>query len=244
MKSPSCWLIFTLIGLSLTSCRQQKSSQEIQAALQQAATKVAGDIQINTFPWGISIKTYLANPSNLVNQPIAKANYTKLEQLLAAGKWKEADEETYNKMLEVAGKQQQSHSIRGELIQIKDIENFSCPDLRAMDRLWVKYSNGRFGFSVQKRIYQNLGGTKEFNGQVLLAYYEAIGWKQKGEKGKWLAYSQLTFNTNATSGHLPAGYGAPYCVAKTEGEARTCGERQIEMMKLNFLFSRAERCKI
>lgn len=29
MKSRSCWLIFTLIGLSLTSCGQQQSSQEI-----------------------------------------------------------------------------------------------------------------------------------------------------------------------------------------------------------------------
>lgn len=29
MKSRSCWLIFTLIGLTLTSCGQQKSSQEI-----------------------------------------------------------------------------------------------------------------------------------------------------------------------------------------------------------------------
>ena len=29
MKSRSCWLIFSLIGLSLTSCGQQKSSQEI-----------------------------------------------------------------------------------------------------------------------------------------------------------------------------------------------------------------------
>ncbi|MGB3267095.1 MAG: trypsin-like peptidase domain-containing protein [Microcoleus sp.] len=29
MKFRSCWLIFTLIGLSLTSCSQQKSSQEI-----------------------------------------------------------------------------------------------------------------------------------------------------------------------------------------------------------------------
>ncbi|MEG3845067.1 GUN4 domain-containing protein [Microcoleus sp. herbarium14] len=244
MKSPSCWLIFTLIGLSLTSCSQPKSPQEIQATLQQAVTKVDRGVQINTFRWGIPIKTYLANESNLTSQPIAKANYTKLEQLLAAGKWKEADEETYNKMLEVAGKQQQGHAMRGELIVIKDIENFSCPDLRAMDGLWVKYSNGRFGFSVQKRIYQNLGGTKEFNGQVLLAYFEAIGWKQKGEKGKWLPYSQLTFNTNAPSGHLPAGYGAPYCVAKTEWEARRCGERQIEMMKLNLFFSRAETCKV
>jgi hypothetical protein len=251
MKSRSCWLIFTVFGLSLTSCGQQKSSQEIQAALPQAATKVAG-VQINTFQSGIPIKTYVANQSNLASQPIAKANYTKLEQLLAAGKWKEADEETYNKMLEVGGKQQNNHLIMGEIIVIKDIRIFSCPDLRAMDRLWVKYSNGRFGFSVQKRIYQNLGGPKEsngqvlsaYNGQVLLAYYEAVGWKQKGEKEKWLLYSQLTFNSNAPSGHLPAGYSAPYCVAKTESEARRCGERRIEMARLDLLFSRVEMCKI
>jgi len=242
MKSRSCWLIFTVFGLSLTSCGQQKSSQEIQAALPQAATKVAG-VQINTFQSGIPIKTYVANQSNLASQPILKANYIKLEQLLAAGKWKEADEETYNKMLEVGGKQQESQ-FRGELIGMKDIRNFSCPDWRAMDRLWVKYSKGRFGFSVQKRIYQNLGGTKEFNGQLLFAYYEAIGWKQKGEKEKWLLYSQLTFNRNAPSGHLPAGYGAPYCVAKTESEARRCGERQIEMMRLDIFFSSAETCKV
>ena len=238
MKSRSCWLIFTVFGLSLTSCGQQKSSQEIQAALPQAATKVAG-VQINTFPSGIPIKTYVANQQNLASQPILKANYIKLEQLLAAGKWKEADEETYNKMLEVGGKQQESQ-FRGELIGMKDIRNFSCPDSRAMDRLWVKYSKGRFGFSVQKRIYQNLGGTR----QVSLAYYEAIGWKQKGEKEELLPYSQLTFNSNAPSGHLPAGYSARYCVAKTESEARRCGERKIEMMRLDLFFSRVEMCKI
>lgn len=242
MKSRSCWLIFTVFGLSLTSCGQQKSSQKIQAALQQAATKVAG-VQINTFQWGIPLKTYVANQSILASQPIAKANYTKLEQLLAAGKWKEADEETYNKMLEVGGKRQDSN-FRGELIGIKDIRNFSCPDWRAMDRLWVKYSKGRFGFSVQKRIYQNLGGTKEVNGQVFVAYYEAIGWKQKGEKDNLLLYSQLTFNRNAPSGHLPAGYSARYCVAKTESEARRCGERELEIVRLDILFSSAETCKV
>ena len=130
--------------------------------------------------------------------------------------------------------------IRGELIGIGDMRNFSCPDWRAMDRLWVKYSKGRFGFSVQKRIYQNLGRTR----QESFAYYEAIGWKQKGEKEKLLLYSQLTFNSNAPSGHLPAGYNAPYCVAKTESEARRCGERQIEIVRLDILFSNAETCKV
>jgi serine protease Do len=176
--------------------QQASLSEQQKATLQQAAARISGGVQVNTFRWGIPIKTYQANQS-WENQPLAKADYTKLEQLLAAGKWKEADRETDNKMLEVAGRQKEGG------LDIESIENFSCPDLRAMDRLWVKYSNGRFGFSVQKQIYQNLGGTKEFDAKVWKDYAEAIGWKQKGEKGEWLLYSQLTFNTNAPSAHLP-----------------------------------------
>ncbi|MEG4984486.1 GUN4 domain-containing protein [Microcoleus sp. BR0-C5] len=150
-------------------------------------------------PRGIPIQTYLANQS-WENQPIAKADYTKLEQLLAAGQWKEADRETANKMLEVAGRQKEGW------LDMFSVKNFSCPDLRAMDRLWVKYSDRRFGFSVQNQIYQSLGGTKEYDDKVWRAYAEAIGWKQKdkGEKeGEWVLYSQETFNTNGPSGHLP-----------------------------------------
>jgi len=172
--------------------QQASLSPQQQAALQQAATRVAGGVQINTYKWGIPIKTYQANQS-WENQPIAKADYTKLEQLLAAGKWKEADGETTNKMYEVAGRQQEGR------LGDEDLENFSCADWRAMDRLWVKYSDGRFGFSVQKRIDENLRDTKYEN------FFEAVGWKQKGEKGEWLSYSQLTFNTNAPPGHLPVG---------------------------------------
>lgn len=147
------------------------------------------------FPWGIPIKTYLANESNLVNPPIPKEKYSKLEQLLAAGQWKAADEETFNKMLEVAGKQKEG------FLTLQDTENFSCPDLREMDRLWVKYSNGRFGFSVQKRIYQNLGGTAKYNEKVFTPFGEAMGWKKKGEKVEWL--DGPTFNATTPEGHFP-----------------------------------------
>lgn len=145
-------------------------------------------------PRGIPIQTYLASQSDLENKLIAKADYTKLEQLLATGKWQEADLETTNKILEVAGRQKEG------LLDIKSIENFSCADLLAMDRLWVKYSDGRFGFSVQKRIYQSLGGTEEHDGKVWSAFTEASGWTKKGE---WLNYDQITFNTNAAEAHLP-----------------------------------------
>lgn len=179
--------------------QQASLSEQQKATLQQAAARVAGGgVQINTFKWGIPIKTYLANQSNLENQPLAKADYTKLEQLLAAGQWKEADGETFKKMLEVAGRQQEGW------LRFEDIKKFSCPDLRDMDRLWVKYSDGRFGFSVQKQIYQNLGGTKEFNGDVWVRFYEEVGWTKKGGEFLFLSYSQLTYNKfNAPSAHLP-----------------------------------------
>jgi|AGSF01.1.fsa_nt_gi GUN4-like. len=76
------------------------------------------------------------------------------------------------------------------------MENFSCPDLRAMDRLWVKYSNGRFGFSVQKRIYQSLGGTKEYNREVWLAFIDKTSFVTANE-------IKATYNINAPEGHLP-----------------------------------------
>jgi hypothetical protein len=173
--------------------QQASLSPQQQAALQQAATRVAGGVQINTYKWGIPIKTYQANQS-WKNQPIALADYTKLEQSLAAGLWRAADQETTNKMLEVAGKQKE-----GMLTQ-EDMENFSCPYLRAMDLLWVKYSDGRFGFSAQKRIYQRLGGTKEYNREVWVAFIEEVGWVTAQNKFAAIYYY------NAPEAHLPRSF--------------------------------------
>ncbi len=83
----------------------------------------------------------------------------------------------------------------------KDMDNFPCPDLRTIDQLWVKYSNGRFGFSVQKRIYQSLGGTRKYDEKVCSAFADRVGWKVKG--GEWLEYYELTFNVKAPLGNLP-----------------------------------------
>jgi len=209
--------------------QQASLSPQQQAALQQAAARVAGGVQINTFRWGIPIKTYLANQS-WENQPLAKGDYTKLEQLLAAGQWKAANQETANKLLDVAGRQKEG------TLEIEDIENFSCPDLRAMDRLWVKYSNGRFGFSVQKRIYQSLGGTKVYDEKVWSAFGEVIGWKKKGEKGKigtdWLITDKEF--TNAPEAHLPIPWTDVWVNWVVKGEA---------VIGWEFL-SHAETCKL
>ncbi|NEN89480.1 MAG: GUN4 domain-containing protein [Okeania sp. SIO3H1] len=121
-------------------------------------------------------------------------DYTKLRDLLAAGNWKEADLETNRVMLKVAGRESE-----GWLTYV-DVYNFSCQDLGTIDKLWVKYSNGKFGFSVQKQIYQSLGGTKEYDSEAWQAFGDKVGWR-KGEK--WLNYSDLTFDDQHYTGHLP-----------------------------------------
>jgi hypothetical protein len=123
-------------------------------------------------------------------------NYTNLRDLLAAGKWKEADEETTRAMRQAAKREEEGW------FRYEDIDNFSCEDLRMIDQLWVSASKGKFGFSVQKEIYESLRGTREYNGEVWNKFGDRVGWR-KG--GSWLYSSDLTYSDEAPKAHLPAG---------------------------------------
>ncbi|XZN93807.1 MAG: GUN4 domain-containing protein [Microcoleus sp.] len=130
-------------------------------------------------------------------------DYTKLRDLLAAKKWIEADEETARVMLKVAGKEKE------RFLDRESIEKFPCEDLRTIDQLWVKYSSdryGRFGFSVQKRIYQSLRGTREYDQKIWEAFGRRVGWYVNKE---WLGsldlcYSAGSIYTEAPEAHFPA----------------------------------------
>jgi len=76
----------------------------------------------------------------------------------------------------------------------------TTPMVRTIDQLWVKYSNGRFGFSVQKRIYQSLGGTSKYDEKVWDKFGDKVGWRKNN---KWLYYYDLSFLEKAPEAHLP-----------------------------------------
>ncbi|MEP0779178.1 GUN4 domain-containing protein [Microcoleus sp. ZQ-A2] len=112
------------------------------------------------------------------------ADYTRLRDLLASGKWREADLETRRVMLWVARRTKKGW------FRDQDILRFPCTDLRTIDQLWLQRSGGCFGFSVQKRIYEELGeSTYELE--------ERVGWLE-------MSYDELTFERSAPDGHLPA----------------------------------------
>jgi hypothetical protein len=83
-------------------------------------------------------------------------------------------------------------------LKVVDINNFPSKNLRIINQLWLHYSNGKFGFSVQKEIYQSLEKTKD----IWENFGDHVGWRKDG---KWLRYYDLDFDINAPNGHLPCG---------------------------------------
>ncbi len=121
-------------------------------------------------------------------------DYTRLCDLLANGHWKQADEETLVVMLKATGREKEGW------LGYESITNFPCTDLRTIDQLWVKYSNGRFGFSVQKHIWESVNSDYETFG-------DRVGWRKGWWMNKeWITYSEVTFDTSAPIGHLPIFY--------------------------------------
>ncbi|MGC8451938.1 MAG: GUN4 domain-containing protein, partial [Cylindrospermopsis raciborskii] len=135
------------------------------------------------------------NPNPSESNPInVDRRYAKLETLLKAQDFRAADEETDKVILAVAKREEEGYLRR------EDAEKFPCKELRSIDQLWLKYSRGKFGISVQQQIYQSLGGTKEYNSDVWESMADRVGWRQGGI---WLAYSDLNFSQIAPSGLLP-----------------------------------------
>jgi hypothetical protein len=93
-------------------------------------------------------------------------------------------------------------------LDTESIDKFPCEDLRTINQLWLHYSNGKFGFSVQKEIYESLGGTREYNEEVWKKFGDRVGWLRVGwRKGvKFLELrDDLTFNVElAPKAHLPS----------------------------------------
>jgi hypothetical protein len=127
-------------------------------------------------------------------------DYTRLHDLLKAGQWREADEETYEVMIRAVGKEES-----GDWFTRDELLNFPCTDLRTIDRLWVTYSQGQFGFSVQKQIYVECGAKLdgEYPGDTIWREFcNRVGWRNGGS---CLLYKDLKANPSfSPTGEFPA----------------------------------------
>lgn len=151
----------------------------------------------------------LSQERSLNNQPpllsrTTGIDYTPLKELLAKQKWQQADKETQQLIVRIidTAKRQNKHSF----ITISAIADYSCRDIRTIDRLWQQYTSNKFGFTPQQAIWLNLQQNSNFSPDSWRRFATEIGWKQGdiASSGGYLLYEQLKFDPqNAPQGHLP-----------------------------------------
>ena len=117
-------------------------------------------------------------------------DYTKLQKRLMAQDFQQADIETRLKLCELAGER----AIRSKWLYFTEVERFPISDLYTINSLWWLHSEGKFGFSVQRKLWLSLG--KDF-----AKLWPKIGWKTGNQ---WTKYpSEFTWSLSAPPGHLP-----------------------------------------
>ena len=124
-----------------------------------------------------------------------------LQQLLQAQSWAAADRETRR------------------LLAPNSVSNRPAPEavtitpelIRAIDQAWLVASNGRFGLSVQLRLWQEAQAAHPNDRDAAVdALRDRLGWKIPAPREEndfissdWRNESELTYSLEAPEGHLP-----------------------------------------
>ena len=117
-------------------------------------------------------------------------DYTALQQALIRQDFEEADRLTSEHLRQLAGPAAEKRGY----VYYSEVPPMASVDLQTLDRLWVSFSQGRFGFSVQLRLLRSLGNRWE-------QLWPRIGWK---EAGTWTRYPKaFTWSLDAPEGHMP-----------------------------------------
>lgn len=120
----------------------------------------------------------------------AGISYASLQEALAQRRFEQADRITSEVLRQLAG----AEAMRRGYVYYSEVAPMPPLDLTSLDRLWVVYSRGRFGFSVQGRLLRACNGRWE-------QLWPRLGWKCEGT---WTRYpSAFQWNLEAPEGHMP-----------------------------------------
>ena len=183
------WLRLMLLYVGLVN-----PTTLIREALRQNKLDLADQLYRETTKQIDDWSTLISDLENGLKASVKDSKYAELARLVNAGEWRAADQETYRLMITTVGKE------KGQGLDREDLENFPCEDLRAIDNLWVTASNGHFGFSVQKKIWEKCGSPMLY-GDDYTKFMEAVGWRSGDDS---VSYSQYKFSsTLSPMGELP-----------------------------------------
>ncbi len=117
-------------------------------------------------------------------------DYSPLQAYLLNECYEDADRFTSSKLRELAGEK----AVKRGYVYFSEVELIPSVDLSTLDKLWVVYSRGKFGFTVQAKILDSLGGRYD-------KLWPRIGWKKDGI---WTRYPKaFDWSIDAPNGHMP-----------------------------------------
>ena len=117
-------------------------------------------------------------------------DYAPFQDALLSESFEEADRFTSAVLRKLAGPSAESR----RYVYFSEVESIPGLDLCTLDRLWKAYSQGRFGFSIQAKLLESLGGRYD-------RLWPRIGWKNDGI---WTRYpNAFNWSIAAPEGHMP-----------------------------------------
>ncbi|MGB3310072.1 MAG: GUN4 domain-containing protein [Nodosilinea sp.] len=161
-------------------------------------------------PMGGVVRAQIDPTGQQVNRAQAQAvDFDTLRSHLAAQDWQAADAET-RRILDPW-----IHP-GGNILGTPLASSIPPEVLQTLDRLWVEASGGRFGFTVQEKIWQEVREQNPADSAVAAKVFgDRVGWTRtpgQGDPtfiaGDWLTEMEINYSLDAPVGHLPwAGVG-------------------------------------
>ncbi|MGG6294123.1 GUN4 domain-containing protein [Leptolyngbya sp. AN02str] len=168
-------------------------------------------------------------------QLIQLSHYNRLDALLAAQNWQEADRQTTRIILQetrwgLSNAQVWGMALlSGELTGWYDpIHRYPCSKLQRLDGLWLQHSGGRFGLSVQQQIFERVA--KQFNDEFDLygAFEHEVQWTRRNPSVGGLSEFPV--------GHFPS---QDWVQATT-----VVGKGEPWMLSAKYLYDRIQECQM
>jgi hypothetical protein len=137
----------------------------------------------------LDIPTYLPSAQGI--------DYVPLATMLATGDFLGADQFTRDHLIKLSGAEKAGRNF----VYWTEVKNIPSIDLATIERLWLEFSKGNFGYSVQKRVWDVENGNFD-------RFIRRIGWT-KIENGlerklRWFGNNEFIYDLEkAPKGHLP-----------------------------------------
>jgi len=124
-------------------------------------------------------------------------DYVPLATMLATGQLAEADQFTRDILIKLCGAKEKGR----EFVYWTEVKNIPSTDLATIERLWNKFSGGKFGYTVQKKKWRQSKNDFE-------VFCKKIGWTTTDgdveRKKRWFGASEFIYDVKkAPEGHLP-----------------------------------------